>query len=106
MNQKTKNFALRIIRMYCVRPKSTEAQVPDRQILKSGTSVEAHYREAMRARSDAEFMSKLEGGMQELEETKCQLELLAESDIISPAKYSRAFLRTETDDNDLTCFII
>lgn len=60
---RTKDFALRIIRMYCALPKSTEAQVLGKQILRSGTSVGAHYREATRARSDAEFISKLESGV-------------------------------------------
>jgi len=86
LKQRTKNFALRIIRMYCALPKSTETQILGRQILKSGTSVGAHYREGMRARSDAEFISKLEGGMQELEETEYWLELLGESNILSPGK--------------------
>lgn len=81
LNQRTKEFALRIIRMYCALPKSTEAQVPGKQVLRSGTSVGAHYREATRARSDAEFISKLEGGLQELEETVYWLELLGESRI-------------------------
>ena len=53
-----------------------------RQILRSGTSVGAHYREAMRARSAAEFISKIEGGLQELEETQYWLELLGESGIL------------------------
>lgn len=86
LKQRTKDFALRIIRMYCALPKTTEAQVLGRQILKSGTSVGAHYREGFRARSDAEFISKLEGGMQELEETEYWLELLGESGIVEPKK--------------------
>ena len=86
LKQRTKGFALRIIRMYCALPKSTEAQVLGKQILRSGTSVGAHYREATRARSDAEFISKLEGGLQELEETGYWLELLGESGIVEPEK--------------------
>src|SRR5436309_16087929 len=79
---RTKFFALRIVRLYCSLPKTTEAQVLGRQLLRSGTSVEAHYREAMRARSVAEFISKVEGGLQELEETSYWLELLVEREII------------------------
>jgi len=56
-----------------------------KQILRSGTSVGAHYREAARARSTAEFISKLEGGLQELEETIYWLEFITESEISSPA---------------------
>ena len=52
LRQRTKNFALRIIKLYTALPKSTEAQVLGKQILRSGTSVGAHYREATRARSD------------------------------------------------------
>jgi len=63
-------------------PKSTEAQVLGKQVLRSGTSVGAHYREAHRARSTAEFISKLEGGLQELEETAYWLELLVEAGLV------------------------
>jgi four helix bundle protein len=51
-------------------------------LLRSGTSVGAHYREACRARSTAEFVSKVEGGLQELDETLYWLELLVETEII------------------------
>jgi len=52
-----------------------------KQLLRSGTSVGAHYREASRARSDAEFISKLEGGLQELDESIYWMELIVESAI-------------------------
>ena len=79
---RTKQFALEIIRLYAALPKRTEALVLGKQLLRSGTSVGAHYREAQRARSKAEFISKFEGGMQELEETLYWLELLEESGIV------------------------
>jgi four helix bundle protein len=79
---RTKQFALEIIRLYASLPKRTEALVLGKQLLRSGTSVGAHYREARRARSNAEFISKFEGGMQELEETLYWLELLEESGIV------------------------
>jgi four helix bundle protein len=66
---RTKAFALRIVLLSAALPKSTEAQVLGKQVLRSGTSVGAHYREAHRARSTAEFVSKLECGLQELDET-------------------------------------
>ena len=81
LRQRTKDFALRITKLYTALPKSTEAQVLGKQILRSGTSVGAHYREATRARSTAEFISKIEGGLQELEETVYWLELLIEAEI-------------------------
>src|SRR5262245_13916796 len=83
LKERTKQFALRIIRMYSALPKSTEAQVIGRQVLRSGTSVGAHYREAIRGRSTAEFVSKIEGGLQELEETAYWLELLVEAEIVN-----------------------
>jgi four helix bundle protein len=73
---RTKDFALAIIRLYATLPKKTEAQILGRQILRSGTSVGAHYREAQRAKSNADFISKIEGGLQEIEETCYWLELL------------------------------
>jgi len=76
LRARTKAFALRIIRLYASLPKTTETQVLGRQMLKNGTSVGAHYREATRAGSPAEFVSKIEGGLQELEETVYWLELL------------------------------
>lgn len=83
---RTKAFALRVVRLYVALPKSAEAQVLGKQALKSGTSVGAHYRESLRARSDAEVISKLEGGLQELEETQYWLELLSESGIVPASR--------------------
>jgi len=80
--ERTKAFALRIIRLYTALPKSIEAQVIGKQVLRSGTSVGAHVREGKRSRSDAELVSKIEGGLQELEETVYWLELLVDSGIV------------------------
>ena len=82
IGDRTKVFALRIIRLYASLPKTTEAQVIGKQVLRSGTSVGAHVREGKRSRSDAELISKIEGGLQELEETVYWLELLVDSDIV------------------------
>ena len=83
LRRRTKALALRIIKLYTALPKSTEAQVLGKQVLRSGTSVGAHYHEACRAKSDADFISKVEGGLQELEETLYWLELLAEANIFT-----------------------
>jgi four helix bundle protein len=83
MKDRTKQYALRIINVYSALPKTTEAQVLGKQVLRSGTSIGAHYREALRARSDAEYISKLETGLQELEETTYWLELLIEAGILN-----------------------
>ncbi|MFL6207386.1 MAG: four helix bundle protein [Pyrinomonadaceae bacterium] len=60
-----------------------EAQVLGKQVLRSGTSVGAHYREACRARSNPDFINKIEGGLQALEETIYWLELLGDSNIFA-----------------------
>ncbi|WP_308368223.1 MULTISPECIES: four helix bundle protein [unclassified Microbulbifer] len=80
--ERTKRFALRIIRLYSSLPKSTEAQVIGKQMLRSGTSVGAHIREGKRSRSDAEMISKIEVAQQELEETLYWLELLIGSNLV------------------------
>jgi four helix bundle protein len=80
---RTRAFALRVIKLYAALPKTTEAQVLGKQLLRSGTSVGAHYREACRAKSNADFISKREGGLQELEETLYWLELLSDSNIFA-----------------------
>src|SRR3990172_4652323 len=83
LRYRTKAYALRIIKLYQILPKSGEAQVIGKQVLRSGTSVGAQYREACRAKSPADFISKMEGSLQELDETGYWLELLAESGIMS-----------------------
>jgi four helix bundle protein len=79
MKDRTKQYALRIIKVYSALPKTTEAQVLGKQVLRSGTSIGAHYREALRARSNAEYISKIETSLQELEETTYWLELLIDA---------------------------
>ena len=76
LKERTKQFALNIIALYSQLPKRREAQVLGDQLLRSGTSVGAHFWEAQRAKSNPDFISKIEGGMQELEETAYWLELL------------------------------
>ena len=56
LRSRTTDFALRIVRLYVNLPKSTEAQVLGKQVLRSGTSVGAHYREGHRAKSDADIV--------------------------------------------------
>jgi four helix bundle protein len=102
LKKRTKEFALRIIRLYTALPKTTEAQVIGKQLLRSGTSVGAHYREGSRARSDAEFISKIGGGLQELEESSYWLELLLDAKIMS--EHQLAELMNEA--NELTAILI
>ena len=77
---RTKDYALSVIRLFAELPKRTE--VMGRQLLRSGTSVGAQYREATRTKSNADFISKIEGSLQELEESEYWLELLAESGFV------------------------
>lgn len=95
LRARTKAFALRIIRLYSSLPKTTEAQVLGKQVLRSGTSVGAHYREATRARSPAEFISKIEVGLQELEETVYWLELLVEGRFVDESRLSELLREAE-----------
>jgi four helix bundle protein len=74
---RTKQYASAVIRCYAKLPKAREeVRVLGKQLLRSGTSVAAHSREASRARSDSEFCSKLDGLLQEADESQLWLELL------------------------------
>jgi four helix bundle protein len=92
---RTKQFALRIVKLYASLPERPEAQVIGKQMLRSGVSVGANYREAFRARSDSEFIAKLGICLQELDETAYWLELLEEAEIIRPSLLVE--LRDETN---------
>lgn len=84
---RTKAFALRVIQMYSKLTKGDAvAQVLGRQVLRSGTSVGANYREASRGRSKAEFISKIGDCLKEIEETEYWLELLVDSGCVPSAK--------------------
>jgi len=77
LRQRTKAFASATIRLFCKLPRNrTEVEVLGKQLLRSGTSVAANYREASRARSDAEFVSKIDQCAQEADESMLWLELL------------------------------
>ena len=91
LRPRTKQFALRIIRLFGRLPKSVEAQVIGKQLFRSGTSVAANYRESCRARSPAEMISKLSVVERELDESMLWLELLAEAEIV-PSELLRDIL--------------
>jgi four helix bundle protein len=92
---RTKQFALRIIRLFRSLPKSPDTQVIAKQLLRSGTSVGAQYREACRPRSDAEFISKMASALQELDETAYWLELLVEGKFVEENKLKSLMDETE-----------
>ncbi|MCU0784167.1 MAG: four helix bundle protein [Verrucomicrobia bacterium] len=80
LKPRTKEFALRVIRMFSALPRNDAvAQILGKQVLRSGTSVGANYREASRARSKLEFISKIGDSLKEIEETEYWLELLVDS---------------------------
>jgi four helix bundle protein len=82
---RTKRYAAWVIRLFVKLPKGREeVRVLGKQLLRSGTSVAAHVREASRARSDDEFVSKLGGALQETDESALWLELLREECGIEP----------------------
>ncbi len=93
---RTKQFALRIIRVYSALPLTPVAQVLGKQLLRAERPSVLHYREAFRSRSDAEFVSKLQGGLQELDETEYWMELLVDADIIAAKRLTQ--LRQEASE--------
>ena len=97
LRDRTKKYAGRVIRLYISLPKQREeVKVLGKQLLRSGTSVAAHAREASRARSDAELCSKLGGLLQEADESALWLELLRDDCHINDESLSS--LLTETDE--------
>ena len=95
LQTRTKRYALRIIKVYVALDRRGAQQVLGHQMLRSGTSVGAHHREACRARSQAEFVSKIQGGLQELDETAYWLELLIESGAVPPGRSKPLIDETE-----------
>jgi len=84
--QRVKRYAAGVIHLFVKLPKGREeVRVLGKQLLRSGTSVAAHIREASRARSEAEFISKLGGAIQEADESALWLELLREECSIESA---------------------
>ncbi len=83
LKKRTKQFALRIIKMVRALPKSEEAKVIGRQVLRSGTSIGANYRAVCDARSKQEFVSRIAVVLEESNETVHWLELLLESGAFS-----------------------
>jgi four helix bundle protein len=84
---RTKKFALRIIKLVKSLPeKDKVADVIGKQILRSGTSIGANYRSALRGRSDKDFLSRITIAEEEADETIYWLELLIEAEIVSEKK--------------------
>ena len=102
LKQRTKTFALRIIKPSRSVPKSDDTgRIIAKQIIRSGTSVAANYRASCRARSKAEFIAKMGTVEEEADESALWLELLAEAGII-PERKLAALLQ---EANDLTAIM-
>lgn len=101
LKQRTKEFALRILKLVDTLPNRISARVLANQIARSGTSVAANYRAACRGRSKAEFISKLGIAEEEADETELWLELIEEHGLVSAGKL--AALRQEA--GELTAII-
>ena len=82
LRDRTKAFALRVVRLFRSLPYKTDTQVLGKQLLRCGTSVAANYRAACRARSKAEFIARIGIVAEEADEAVLWLELLIESGII------------------------
>lgn len=88
LKDRTKEFALRVIRLVESLPNTQTAKTIGNQLLRSGTSVAANYRAACRARSTAEFIAKMGIGEEEADESLFWMELLVDAEIMSKEKLS------------------
>jgi four helix bundle protein len=89
LRQRTKQFALRIIKLFRALPKTEEARILRKQVLRSGTAVAANYRSACRGRSRADFISKIGITVEEADETVFWLELLIDAKIVKQARLEK-----------------
>jgi four helix bundle protein len=96
LRRRTKAFAVEIIHLCKNLPRTDEARMIKNQLMRSGTSPGAHCREATRARSDAEMISKIETALQELDESVYWMELLIDTEIVESERL--APLMQEADE--------
>ncbi|HET9183138.1 MAG TPA: four helix bundle protein [Candidatus Angelobacter sp.] len=96
LRDRTKAFALRVIRMSQALPRNREANVICQQILRSATGMAANYRAAGRSRSKAEFVAKMGVVIEEADETVFWLEMLVESGLMHASKLAN--LQTEANE--------
>ncbi|MBI1804725.1 MAG: four helix bundle protein [Ignavibacteriae bacterium] len=89
LKKRTKEFALRVIVLANALPKSQTARVLGNQLLRAGTSVGANYRSACRARSIADFISKLGIVVEEADESSYWMELIAESGLMKQGRINQ-----------------
>ena len=88
---KSKGFALRIIRLYTYLKEEKQETVLSKQLLRSGTSIGANIREAQRAQSEADFYAKLFVSLKEADESAYWLELLHDSQLLTPEQFDSIY---------------
>jgi four helix bundle protein len=89
LKNRTKSFAIRIVKLFRSLPRTEEARVIGKQMLRSSTSIAANYRAVCRARSKAEFIAKVGVVVEESDETVLWLELLVDTDIVPQNRMAR-----------------
>lgn len=96
MKARTKAFAVLIVKFYKMLPKTDEARVLGRQVLRSGTSLAANYRAVCRSKSQADFISKMGTVVEEADETLLWTELIEEAEVCPPDKLAK--LKSEAEE--------
>jgi four helix bundle protein len=86
LKARTKQFALRVIKLVAALPKNVEGRAIANQLVRCGTSVAANYRAACRARSRTEFIAKMGVVLEEADETQLWLELIIDAKLLSPKR--------------------
>jgi len=89
LKNRTKSFAIRVIKLFRSLPRTEEARVIGRQMLRSATSIAANYRAVCRARSKAEFIAKVGVVVEESDETVLWLEILVDADIVPQSRMAK-----------------
>lgn len=105
IHDKTKKFAVRIVRFYKYLCETKREYVLSKQLLKSGTSIGANVAEATNAQSGKDFLSKINIALKEATETKYWLDILFESDTIGKEEYLSLFTDCSEIEKILTCAV-
>src|SRR5438034_3366991 len=96
LQERTKKFAVRIVKAFASLPRDEAARIIARQFLRSGTALAANYRAACRARSAADFISKISIVTEEADETPFWIELLVDTKLVDAAKLAPLILNVRS----------
>ena len=96
LKERTMTFAVRVLKMVDALPKTTAGKTVGNQVARSGTSVAANYRAALRAKSDADFINKITIVLEEADETDFWIELAERCEMLSPQRLKD--LRNEAEE--------